>query len=150
MPPSEFFLRMQHGITGGFVPPSPSAIHTLSKASEQAHILVASAVRVDGGRSLSDADPKTLDVSDSSSSEMTLVDELHSILKIIPIESPPGSEDIYGLDTSIAWQSNDIIWMNGGPSGCVRGISRVQPSEEEKAKFKRAVEIVTELVAKAE
>ncbi|OCB87868.1 hypothetical protein A7U60_g5002 [Sanghuangporus baumii] len=150
MSPSEFFLRMQCGITGGFVPPSPSAVHTLSKASEQTHVLVASAVRVDGGKSLSDADPKTLDVSGTSSTELALVDELHSILTSIPTESPPGSEDIYGLDTSIAWQSNDIIWVNGSPSGCVRGKSTVQPSEDEKAKFRRAVEVITELVAKAE
>ena len=87
---------------------------------------------------------------DGSSAEASLVDELQNILKSIPIESPPGSEDIYGLDTGIAWQSGDFMWVNGGPSGCVRGTSTVQATEEEKAKFKRAVEIVNELVSKAQ
>lgn len=93
--------------------------------------------------------PKSLDISDVSTAEVKLVDELHDILKSIPTEQPPGSEDIYSLDTSIAWQSDDIVWVNGGPSGCARGTSSIQPTEEDKAKFKRAVEIVTELVGKA-
>ena len=38
--------------------------------------------------------------------------------------------------------------MNGGPAGCSGGVSTVQPTEEDKAKFKRAVEIVYELVKK--
>ncbi|CAE6479038.1 unnamed protein product [Rhizoctonia solani] len=66
-------------------------------------------------------------------------------MKEIPTESPPGSEDIYGLDTAIMWMSDDLEWMNGGPQGCGGGVSYVQPTEEQKAKFKRAVEIVTEL-----
>ena len=86
----------------------------------------------------------------SSKDEHTasLVDELHAILKVIPTEYPPGSEDIYGLDTSIAWGSDDLQWMNGGPQGCGGGTSTVQPTQEEKDKFKRAVEIVKELVQK--
>jgi len=77
-----------------------------------------------------------------------LIDELHGILKELPMESPPGSEDIYGLDTSIAWGSDDLQWMNGAPVGCGGGTSTIQPTEEQKAKFKRAVEIVHKLVEK--
>lgn len=77
------------------------------------------------------------------------MDELHGILKEIPTEQPPGSEDIYGLDTSIAWQSDDLEWYNGGPQGCGGGQSFVQATAEDKAKFKRAVEIVNELSEKA-
>lgn len=96
------------------------------------------------------------------------MEELHSILKEIPTELPPGSEDIYGLDTGIMWGSEDLEWavscpslcprryliqfiwaisQNGGPSGCGGGTSDVQPTPEQKAKFKRAVDIVTELTA---
>ncbi|TFY54976.1 hypothetical protein EVJ58_g8542 [Rhodofomes roseus] len=71
------------------------------------------------------------------------------ILKSIPTEQPPGSEDIYGLDTSIAFGSDDLMWMNGGPAGCGTGRSTVQATEEDKAKFKRAVKIVQELLEKA-
>lgn len=138
------------GITGGFAPPTPSAIHTFTKSNTQSHILIASATRPDGTPSLTDAAPKSLDISsDDSSSDAALIDELHSILKSIPTESPPGSQDIYGLDTSIAWGSDDLMWMNGGPSGCGGGTSTVQATAEDKAKFKRAVDIVNELVEKA-
>jgi hypothetical protein len=53
------------------------------------------------------------------------------------------------MDTSIAWGSDDLQWMNGGPQGCGGGKSQKQANDEEKAKFKRAVEIVNHLVGKA-
>ncbi|KAG6835244.1 hypothetical protein H0H93_003580, partial [Arthromyces matolae] len=65
----------------------------------------------------------------------------------LPTEFPPGSEDIYGLDTSIAWGSEDLEWVNGGPQGCGGGPSEVQATDEQKAKFKRAVDIVQELTS---
>lgn len=140
------------GIAGGFAPPTPSAIYTLSKSAAQTHILIASAARPDGSPSLSEAAPKSLSLTDSDvdADSQKLVDELHGILKTIPTESPPGSEDIYGLDTSIAWGSDDIMWMNGGPSGCGGGTSEVQATDADKKKFKRAVEIVNQLIAKAQ
>ncbi|KAG8787008.1 hypothetical protein FRC12_015992 [Ceratobasidium sp. 428] len=145
MPPQQFFVRLQHGITGGFAPPTPSAIHQLSRSSDEpANIFIQSMVRPDGEASLSDLGPKQLPVDDHAH----LVEELHSILKQLPTESPPGSEDIYGLDTSIAWGSDDLEWINGGPQGCGGGTSDVQATSEQKEKFKRAVEIVTELTKK--
>ena len=92
--------------------------------------------------------PKSLSTTESDTPK--LVDELHGILKSIPTEQPPGSEDIYGLDTSIAWGSDDLMWCNGGPQGCGGGQSYVQATDEDKVKFKRAVEIVNELVKKAQ
>ena len=83
---------------------------------------------------------------DAPPESAALVDELHSILKSIPTESPPGSEDIYGMNTSIAWGSEDLMWMNGGPSGCVAGTSEVQATHEDKVKFMRAVEIINILL----
>jgi hypothetical protein len=98
--------------------------------------------------SLEDAGTKSLNKDSSDTSD--LIDELHGILKSIPTEQPPGSEDIYGMDTSIAWGSDDLEWVNGGPQGCGGGRSAVQPTEEDKAKYKRAVEIVNTLVARGE
>ena len=79
-----------------------------------------------------------------------LVEELEAILKKLPTEQPPGSEDIYGLNTGIAFKSGDFEWCNGGPQGCGGGESFVKATEEEKAQFKRAVEIVEQIVSKSE
>lgn len=134
------------GITGGFAPPTPSAIHTITALSTQPVINISSAIRPDGTPALQDALPKSLKHNDHTAAA---VYELYSILKTLPIESPPGSQDIYGMDTSIAFAHGDFVWMNGGPQGCGSGVSQTQATAEDKAKFKRAVEIVNELVAKA-
>ncbi|KAF7364370.1 hypothetical protein MSAN_01097500 [Mycena sanguinolenta] len=147
MPPTEYFLRLQRGIAGGFAPPTPSAVYTLTQSSAQPNtIAVTLAKREDGTPELSSALPKSLPAASSEA----LVEELHAILKTLPLEEPRGSEDIYGLDTSIAWGSEDLEWCNGGPEGCSGGKSMKQASAEEKEKFKRAVEIVQELADRAE
>ncbi|KAJ3528641.1 hypothetical protein NM208_g10109 [Fusarium decemcellulare] len=77
-----------------------------------------------------------------------VIDELRGILKDLPTEQPPGSEDIYGLDTGIVWASNDDdgwVWTNGGPQGCGGGESFVHASADQKAQFARAVDIVYEI-----
>lgn len=78
----------------------------------------------------------------------SLVNELYSILKVLPMEVPSGSQDIYGLDTSISFKTDKFWWRNGGPQGCGGGGSTVHPTKEQKLKFKRAVAIVNELVGK--
>ncbi|KAJ6555550.1 hypothetical protein B0H10DRAFT_2122656 [Mycena sp. CBHHK59/15] len=137
MPPAEYFLRLQHGITGGFAPPTPDAVYTVTQAANQTALAVTAAVRPSGTPSLQDAGPKSLNADGGTTA---LVDELHK---------PPGSEDIYGMNTSIAWGSEDLEWYNGGPAGCGGGSSTVKATEEDKSKFKRAVEIVNQLVEKA-
>lgn len=138
-------LTTSAGITGGFAPPTPNAIHTLTRPKDSANLSVASAIRTTGTRALQDAAPKQLQIDDHSA----LLEELHSILKEIPTESPAGSEDIYGKDISIAWGSEDLQWMNGGPQGCGTGKSQVAATDEQKAKFERAVAIVNHLVSDA-
>ena len=137
---------LRQGITGGFAPPRPSAIVTITGLPTQNLLNITSAVRPDGTPSLQDAVPKSISAQDEHT--VTLVNELRSILQSIPTESPPGSEDIYGMDTSIAFGCDDFMWQNGGPQGCGQGESSVKPTDEQKAKFKRAVEIVKELQAK--
>ncbi|KAF5377861.1 hypothetical protein D9615_006742 [Tricholomella constricta] len=143
----EYSFRLQKGIVGGFAPPTPDAIYTVTKAASHPSLLIAAALRPSGTRTLQEAAPKSLAADNSAAS--TLVEELYQILKDLPTELPPGSEDIYGLDTSIAWGSEDLQWSNGGPRGCGGGKSEVQPTEEQKGKFRRAVEIVHELVEEA-
>lgn len=108
--------------------------------------MVTSAVRPDGTPSLQDALPKSVSKDEETAA---LAEELHHIFQTIPTEHPPGSEDIYGMDISIAWGSEDLMWMNGGPQGCGGGKSQNQATDEDKAKFKRAVEIVQKLVSEA-
>ncbi|KAF5387904.1 hypothetical protein D9615_000811 [Tricholomella constricta] len=146
MPPQEYSFRLQKGIVGGFAPPTIDVIHTVTKAATNPSLLIASALRPSGTSTLQDAAPKSL-VADHADAT-TLIEELHGILKDLPMEKPSGSEDIYGLNTSIAWGSEDLEWCNGGPQGCGGGKSEVQPTEEQKEKFRRAVEIVNELVEK--
>jgi hypothetical protein len=153
MPPSEFSLRLQHGIVGGFMPATPLALHTVTLAGDAPHTLTVSSalpppqgeVSVAGG--LQESSVKSLSTQDDDVPD--LLDELHAILKMIPTESPPGSEDIYGMNISIAWGSEDLQWQNQGPDGCIRYKSETQPTEEDKAMFRRAVEIVNILVGKA-
>ncbi|KAI8974034.1 hypothetical protein BD414DRAFT_189248 [Trametes punicea] len=142
----EFSLRLQHGITGGFAPPTPESIVTITGIPSQNLLNITSAVRPKGTPSLQDAVPKSISAANAHTA--ALVNELKDILKSIPTESPPGSEDIYGMDTSIAFGCDDFMWMNGGPQGCGHGESTVKATEEDKAKFKRAVHIVEELQAK--
>jgi hypothetical protein len=146
------------GIVGGFAPPTPDAIHTLeldvgevgitSTPGNHPVLKVTSAIRPIGTPDLQGALPKALPVPTESDEEKA-IHELRDILKELPTEQPPGSEDIYGMNTSIAWQSEDLQWFNGGPAGCSGGYSSVKASEEHKAKFKRAITIVNELVIKA-
>ncbi|KAL6306842.1 hypothetical protein BKA93DRAFT_771086 [Sparassis latifolia] len=147
MSPPNFSLRLQQGIAGGFAPPTPSAIYTIDAAPAQSLLKISATVRLDGTPSLQSAVPKSLSASDTKTA--TLLEELNGILHALPTESPPGSEDIYGMDTSIAYMCGNYQWMNGGPQGCGGGTSSVQPTAEEMAKFKRAVEIVNTLVDEA-
>ncbi|KAH7193972.1 uncharacterized protein B0J16DRAFT_381842 [Fusarium flagelliforme] len=139
MAPSDFSVRLQKGITGGFAPPTPSLIIIIDASNNNLSISIAK--REDGTPDLAPSASKIIDFAEHEA----VIDELHSILKGLPTEQPPGSEDIYRLDTSIAWQSDDIEWWNGGPQGCGGGESFVNADEEQRKNFMRAVEIIEEI-----
>ncbi|RGP77476.1 hypothetical protein FLONG3_4395 [Fusarium longipes] len=139
MAPSEFGARLQKGIVGGFAPPTPNLIINVDCNDGNLHIT--SATRAEGTPALGSPQTKTVAVADHE----TIIDELHGILKNLPTEQPPGSEDIYGFDTSIAWYSDDLQWYNGGPEGCGGGESSAKATEEDKKKFKRAIEIIKKI-----
>jgi len=150
---------MQKGITGGFAPPTPSYVATITRPIDSQLLHIDCATRKDGTPHLESFAPKTLGhdtniLLGTEASAKSLVDELYTILQSLPTEQPAGSEDIYGLDTSIFWGSAEMTWVNGGMGrgGGVNGqpgSSAVQPTVEQKAQFKRAVEIVQALVDEA-
>ncbi|TFK20988.1 hypothetical protein FA15DRAFT_682267 [Coprinopsis marcescibilis] len=146
--PTEFFLQLQKGIVGGFAPPTIDAVYSLTRSGDSPnHLVVNAAVRPPGTPHVEQsAAPKNLDATNAHTT--SLVDELYSILKELPLEVPTGSEDIYGLDTSIRFGSASLEWANGGPQSCGGGESKVKATPEQKEKFKRAVAIVHELVDK--
>lgn len=123
------------GIVGGFAPPKPNAVGSVTYTADTNFMQISSS---------SSLAPTTVKKDDSDDA---LIEELYSILKTLPTEKPPGSEDIYGLDTSIAWGSDDLEWVNTGAQGCGSS-SEVKATDEQKAKFKRALEIADKLVAK--
>jgi hypothetical protein len=72
--------------------------------------------------------------------------ELEEILQDIP-QSDERSADMYGLDIGIVFGSDQVQWRNGASEGCDAASAEDAPSEAQKDKFKRAVEISEELVA---
>lgn len=67
------------GITGGFAPPTPKAITTMSRSTDFPQKLeVQSLERADGTPELAPLQPKALKVDDHAA----LIDELYAILKV--------------------------------------------------------------------
>ena len=128
--------RLPLGIVGGFLPPEPTAHKSVTYTGDTNTLQITS--------TSSNLAQKKVGKDDSVD---PLVEELQTILKNLPTEDPPGSEDIYGLNTSIMWGSDEFMWRNSGPQGC-GGSSSVQATDEQKAKFQRALEIADALVAK--
>ncbi|KAF8148470.1 hypothetical protein B0H34DRAFT_737184 [Crassisporium funariophilum] len=142
-----FGLRLQHGITGGFAPPTPNAIYTIVQPLGSKFLTISSAVRHLGTPHLQ---PTTIKyVSSEDQDTATLLVELQRILKTIPTG---GNGDIYGLDTSISWGSaSDLQWMREpAAQGCGGVADGMKATANEKAKFRRAIQIVDELVKKEE
>lgn len=125
------------GIVGGFAPREPTAVKSVAYTPDTNILQISSSPSADFTSATVQKD----------GSVDELVNELKSILKKLPTENPPGSEDIYGMDTSIMWGSDDLEWTNTCGQGC-GGHSSVQATDEEKAKFKKALEIADKLVAK--
>lgn len=151
MAPPESHIRLQKGnyitwmqsnyawlialtrITGGFAPPTPSSIIGIDAGDGES-------LQMQITRQFAEAETKTI----AAANNDALIDELYGILKEIPMGPPACSEDIYGLDTGIAWMSEDLQWTNSDNiSG--QGKSSVQSSSEEKKKFERAVDIIHEI-----
>ncbi|KAG4429316.1 hypothetical protein IFR05_015200 [Cadophora sp. M221] len=145
MAPSEFIIRLQVGITGGFAPPSPSAIYNITHAPSSPHLTIDSLTRHPGSpdRELIPQPTKHLLVQNYGK----LIDQIYNILKELPTEQPVGSEDIYGLDTGINWSDGDgWTWSNGGPEGCGSEFSEVQVGKGQKEEFGEVVKLILNIV----
>jgi len=148
MSPGPFDLRIQHGITGGFAPPRPSAVHDLSfKPPSNPHILLTSQFPFPPATATVqqlDTKPKRIEISDDTT---TLVKELEGILRKLPKEQMP-SKDIYGRDIGIFWEGAGFTWVNSAPQGCgtFDSDSGVVVTEDDKKAFDRAVAITEILV----
>ncbi|KAF9516093.1 hypothetical protein BS47DRAFT_1292973 [Hydnum rufescens UP504] len=151
MVPQQFSIRYQHGITGGFAPPTPNLIHILSRTIDAPDkVMVMSQTRLDGTPSLSPAKTKSLDVTTERTEGM--VNELQKILEELPFEIPTGSTpDVYGMDQSIMLiVDNNVVWANAGPQGCSPGPSGIQPTAEHQKRFREAVVIIEKLVTQSQ
>lgn len=142
--PSAHYAPFSIGIAGGFAPPLPSAIYTVTATPQTHELQINAAVRPDGTPVLQNPVSKSLSATDSSTTQ--LVDELQTILKAIP----SGHGDLYRMDTSLLFKSSTLVWTNGHGHNDRRGDEGVRATGEEKVKFQHAIDIVNTLVDKAD
>ncbi|SAM06450.1 hypothetical protein [Absidia glauca] len=129
-----FQIVLREGITGGFVGPTVKQVVEIRGDDAGASILHANL------KAASKSDYTTQTGSLQSDQVQSLAASLKEALAQLPTEQPPGSEDIYGLDTGISFMSDDFQWQNGGPEGCGSGKSEVQASPEQKRAFQAVVQ----------
>ncbi|KAK5992166.1 hypothetical protein PT974_05566 [Cladobotryum mycophilum] len=137
MAPAAFELRLQKGILGGFIPPRPTAIYTVTRDNAASSI----EVTVQTAENSMEPASKEFPVKDYEAR----INRILGILKQLPTENPPQSEDIFGLNIGISWMSDDFQWVNSAPQGCIPGISDKPATDEEKVLFEEAVDIVTDI-----
>jgi len=130
-------LVLTEGIVGGFVPPHQRLQVVLVErpggggdvAVKQSPARNAAATYKTGRLSAEDLSALT--------AQLKKLGLLH-----LPTELPPGCQDIYRLDTSLAVELDGRFWRNGGPAGCVHGQSKVQPTDAQRKTFAAAVKAV--------
>ncbi|CAO3629218.1 unnamed protein product [Cunninghamella blakesleeana] len=135
-----FQIVVREGITGGFVGPTIKRAVQIDGDESQG-----ASIQVSDLKAGTKADYNTLggDLMGKNKAFLSsFIPEIKDLLKTLPIEEPAGSEDIYGLDTSITFFSDDFNWQNGGPGGCGHGKSSTQATEEQKEKFKALVDLI--------
>ncbi|ODQ55734.1 hypothetical protein SAICODRAFT_28796 [Saitoella complicata NRRL Y-17804] len=133
---TQFYIRLQEGICGGIKPATPRLLLEITSPGEGAPS-IKSSERKQGTKVFKEQSAEV-----SAEQINGLASELKEVLAGLPTEKPRGAEDIYGLDTSIFFGSDELEWRNGGPEGCTPGLyeSDIQPTAAQKAKFKDLVE----------
>ncbi|KAI8070484.1 hypothetical protein BC940DRAFT_271220 [Gongronella butleri] len=132
-----FQIVLREGITGGFVGPTLKQMVQIQGDDTGASIVHANLKPESKKEYTSQAGSLQADT------VQALLTSIKEGLQSLPIEEPIGSEDIYGLDTSIAFFTDDFQWQNGGPEGCSRGVSTKKATDQQKQAFKG---LVTQLV----
>ncbi|RCH99413.1 hypothetical protein CU097_010172 [Rhizopus azygosporus] len=128
-----FQIVLREGIRGGFV--GPTTRYAVQIQGDKSGATVTQSTLKPDSRT----DYNTMAGGASFEDLANLVQTLKDQLSKLPTEQPPGSEDIYDLDTSIIFACDDFEWCNGG---CAQGQSSVQATEEQKEKFKELVELL--------
>jgi len=133
------YVRLVRGVVGGIVPAQMRLTAGLYEDGASCAVVVAD---FEGGATAplrGAVVPRlVLDALLSSLDQMGAWD--------LPVERPFGSEDLYGMDTSL-WLSDGLRrWHNGAPSGCVRGRSEAQPTDAQRQTFAAAIERILAFV----
>ncbi|CAG8477764.1 14313_t:CDS:10 [Acaulospora morrowiae] len=127
-----FRITLTEGIVGGFKPATIRRM--ISIADENGEVIVRSSTLK------SRDDYNVMQGTLTSQQVGTLVNDLKVGLNDLPTEMTSGGQDIYGMDTSISFQSNDFEWRNGGSGGCTNEESEIQPTPVQKALFQELVQ----------
>ena len=133
---SERYVRLQHGVVGGIVPPSVELrVGAFERGGACAVVVLKTPADGSGSVRWGAVVPVgELDALFASLGKLGVWD--------LPIEHPPGGEDIYGMDTSLWLCDGERVWHNGAPPGCVHTTSDVRPDEEQAARFSAAVDLI--------
>jgi len=132
-----FHLQLTEGIVGGFKPPTIRRVVEITGDRDTVFVKRSS---------LKGRDDYEVQQGVITSQEVTaFMTKLPANLGALPTENPQGGEDIYGLDTSISFQTEGFEWRNGGPEGCTGQESIVKPSAEQKALFKDLASKILEI-----
>ncbi|KAI9255727.1 hypothetical protein BDA99DRAFT_517494 [Phascolomyces articulosus] len=135
---SQFQLILREGITGGFAGPTVKKVIEIKGDSSSGATLLHANLQPG-----TKADYVTQTGSVSTEQLTTLLSTVKEQLQSLPTEDPIGSEDIYGLDTSILFFADGFQWGNGGPEGCTGGESTKQATPEQKQIFATLVELIS-------
>ena len=133
------YVRLVRGVVGGIVP--ARVRFTAGLYEDRASCAVVVADFEEGG-------PAPLRGTVAPRSVLdTLLESLDRVgAWELPVELPPGSEDLYGMNTSL-WLSDSLRrWHNGAPSGCVHGRSEVRPTDAQRTAFAAVVERILAFV----
>ncbi|CAJ0636762.1 4765_t:CDS:2 [Entrophospora sp. SA101] len=133
---SSFRIVLVEGIRGGFKPPTVRRRIEIN-GDENGGVVNDSA--------LVNRELKSKQGVVTSNQVKEFSNDVRENLSKLPTESDQASEDIYGFDTSITFQSEDFEWRNGCAEGCIQSISEVKPTAEQKAAFKALIEKVKSL-----
>jgi len=134
-----FKVFLREGMVGGFVGPTIKQVVEIngdSNGAVIAHSTLKPGSKFDYNQQSGEVTPQEIH---------SLMADLHSQLKQLPLEEPIGSDDIYGRDISLGFFTSDFQWQNGGPEGCTRSPSSTQPTEQQKAVFNELVDRVLSL-----
>ncbi|KAH7929266.1 hypothetical protein BV22DRAFT_1116996 [Leucogyrophana mollusca] len=136
--PESYHVELKEGVSGGLAGSLFSnGEYQITKALDSTTLQIRSSSRPLGTSSFTETEPKVVP-SDVGKEKLL---ELFGILKSLA-PPPPGSGDVFGEGKTISWFSNEFMWSNN-ISGAIVGEDKRSPEEVEK--FKRAVEVVSEL-----